>query len=113
MSERHDLVIEQGATWNQRIKWLKEDGSPVVLTGANLRMQIRPDYDSTNVYIELSTGNGAISANATGDIVLKMHYSDTAKLNFNTAIYDLIAKVGNSVVRLIHGRISTIKDVTL
>ena len=43
-SRRHNIRIEQGATWRLEVGWEDESGSPIDLTGWSARMQVREEH---------------------------------------------------------------------
>lgn len=110
-AEVHNLVIEQGATFDQTFIWQDEDGNAIDLTGYTAKMQVREFLDSTAVLLELSTGSG-ITLDAAGHIALQATASQTASLNFKTALYDLLLINGDAITRLVQGRIALSKRIT-
>ena len=119
---KYDLNIEQGTTFNAQFTWRVDDGSdppsgPIVdLTGATARMQIRQSPSAVNYYVELTTENGRITLSpgqADPNVTLFISSIDTAKLNFQTGVYDLeIVTADGNVTRLLKGNVTLDREVT-
>lgn len=110
-----DLVIEQGATFNQSFQWTDSSGAAINLTGYTGRMQIRPSVTSSTTIADLTTANGGIViTGATGTVTAKIAATSTAAMTFTTAVYDLelIAADGVTVTRLVQGNVTLSKEVT-
>jgi len=121
---KKNLTIEQGATWRGTYTLLQPAAAgtpvanmlPIDLTGYSARMQIRPDYTSTTVLVELTPANAGISITAaTGQINLHISAADTAALTFTDApaVYDLeLIEPGGDVIRLLKGSVTLSPEVT-
>ena len=57
-----DLYFQQGATLGPVLS-KSVNGTPVDWTGYTARMQVRPNVDSSTVYLSLTTENGGIAIN--------------------------------------------------
>ena len=77
-------------------------------------MQIRPNTDSDTVVLELSTTNGRITlGGAAGTIELSIAYTDTATLDPQRAVYDLVLTDPSGVPKtLFGGSVNIIKTRT-
>jgi len=121
---KKNLSIEQGATWRDSYVLLQSapvgtpvaDMLPVDLTGYSARMQVRPDYASATVLVDLTVANGGITITAAaGKISLYISAADTSALAFTdtTAVYDLeLIEPAGDVIRLLRGSISLSPEVT-
>lgn len=92
-----------------------DGGSPVDLTGAAARMQVRQKVTSPDVVIELNATNGrAVLTDAVnGEITLSISAVDTALLPAGVGVYDLeIAFAGGQVDRLLEGKVRISPEVT-
>ncbi|MEE3227465.1 MAG: hypothetical protein VX237_00005 [Chloroflexota bacterium] len=78
------------------------------------RMQIRNSYDSPSPLIDLTSGAGDITLDATGKIVITIASSVTTALTApDTGVYDLeIVTSGGVVTRLVQGNVSITPEVT-
>jgi hypothetical protein len=118
------LLIEQGATWRDSYTLLQPapagtpiaDLLPINLTGYSARMQIRPDYASATVLLELTQANGRIAITpASGNIAMHISAADTAALTFTDApaVYDLeLIEPSGDVIRLLKGSVTLSPEVT-
>lgn len=115
---KHNIVIEQGATFSREILWKDSDGAPVDMTGYRVRMQIRPDADSATVFLDFDSdsptdGMSVGELGEAGRIDLEFTAAVTAALTFDHGVYDLLAVSGAGVVyRLLEGRATAVPAVT-
>lgn len=112
-----DLIIEQGATFKHRLVVKQGTGQsapPANLTGYTARMQVRLDYDATQVVIALTTENGRLLITALDGIIdMEISATDTAALCFSGAVYDLeIQSSSGEVTRLVEGKVTLSREVT-
>ena len=122
---KYSFIIEQGATTNFQINWNDENGSAIDLSGYHARMQIRPQVESTEVFLTLSsslsdscgTGINLSGSNGTtplssGSIGIYISAASSSLLNFGEAYYDLELMKGCEVTRLLEGKVKLSKNVT-
>jgi len=109
-----DLFVEQGATFSYTLTLNDSAGAPVNLTGYTARMQMRRSVQSPDILISLTTANGRLVITPlTGVITMTISATDTAALNFQSAVYDLeIESAGGIVTRLIEGKVRLSLEVT-
>jgi tRNA threonylcarbamoyladenosine modification (KEOPS) complex Pcc1 subunit len=90
-----------------------EYNQPVDLNGYTARMQIREKVTSTTVIKELTTNNGGILIdNATKTITINISATDTAALNFKSAVYSLELITGSTVIPFVYGSVSLESEIT-
>jgi len=121
---KYSFVIEQGATTNFQINWNDESGSAMDLSGYHARMQIRPQVEASDVFISLSSslspdgtgihlsGSNGITPVQSGSIGVYISAHSSSLLDFGEAFYDLELVNGNSVTRLLEGKVKLSKNVT-
>src|SRR5439155_27062735 len=111
---RYPMRIEQGATWRTVLTVKDSSGAIVDLTGYTARMQIREDFTSTAVLLELSTANSGVTINGpAGQITLLIADEATAAFTWSSGVYDLeITSAGGDVTRLLQGPASLDLEVT-
>lgn len=86
---------------------------PMALEGVTARMQIREKLTSSEIIDELTTENGKIVVNSTnGTITLKLSDANTAGYTFNSAVYSLEVATGGTVVQLLTGTLTLVREVT-
>lgn len=107
---KHDIEIEQGATYGLVATYENPDGTPVNLTGMTARMQVRDA--SEVVVIELTTENGRIALGGTaGTVTLSIDAATTAAMT-RGGTYDLEIVNGAEVTRLLMGKATLSLEVT-
>ena len=114
---KHNIDIEQGATFEFNMKWIQEDEvTPVDITGYTARMHVRESVESATILLELTTANLRIAlGDAAGTIRILVSAADTAALNFTQGVYDLeLVNTGGDgkVTRLIEGGVEVRPEVT-
>lgn len=121
---KYSFIIEQGSTTNFQVNWTDETGSKIDLTGYQARMQLRPQVESSNILLSLSsslrvdgTGINLSGSNGTtplssGSIAIYISATSSSFLDFNEAFYDLEMVKGNEVTRLLEGKVKLSKNVT-
>lgn len=109
-----NFVIEQGATFKQRIVWKDSSSVPVNLTGYSARMQARRSKTATEVLVELTTANGRIAlGGAAGTIDLTIPADVTDTFTWTRGLFDLeLVKPNGEVVRLLRGEFTVSSGVT-
>lgn len=108
----YHTICEQGATYQRRIEWAL-NGVPADLTGYTARMQVRTDYSSTAIVVELTTENGRIILGGTaGTISLMIPATITAALTPGVYVHDLKLINGSMIYRLLQGTFSVSQEVT-
>jgi tRNA threonylcarbamoyladenosine modification (KEOPS) complex Pcc1 subunit len=110
----HNFLIEQGTTFTKSFIWKDSTGSVISLTGFTARMQIRQNVSASSALLTATTENGKIDiVDDQGKIIISLSATDTAALNFNTAVYDLeLISSASEVTRLVGGTITLSLEVT-
>jgi hypothetical protein len=111
------IEMEKGSTFRHKLTWkagAEGAETPVDLTDATSKMQIRPSISSNTVNLELNTENGGITlGGALGTIHLYVSDTDTTAFTFKKAVYSLEVTLGNGDVRtLVRGNIAAYDEVT-
>lgn len=112
------LAIEAGATYKLALtvrNGATQQSPPLDLTGWTPRMQIRRDSRALGVVLDCRPANGriAVSDAAAGKILLSIPADDTARLDLEGAVYDvIIGHEGGEVRRLLQGVVTVSPAVT-
>lgn len=115
---KHNIVIEQGATFPLYITWKDPQGVPIDLTGYRIRMQIRQSPSAAGTLVSfdsgaLVTGQTIGALDGSGVIDIRLAPSITSLLTFTSAEWDLTAESAGGVVsRLLEGKASVSLAVT-
>lgn len=114
---KRKLTIIQGATFRASWIWMP-GGVPMDFTGCTARMQVRPERESPDVLLELTTENGGIALGGVpGKIALYLGATRTAsgEMDWESGVYDLEIEHPSGpddVTRFAEGSISVRPEVT-
>ena len=105
----YNFTLNQGATFNKQMT-VKENNSPLNLTGYTAAMQLRSTYDSSTVALSMT----AAVVNATqGVLSISATATATAALEEGIYVYDLeISTSAGVVTRLLQGQVTVSPEVT-
>lgn len=117
MAARLDLTIEKGSTFERVFTWKTKNPTtgaltPVDLSGYNARAMMREDYDSPEPFVSLSTGNGIEINLDTNEITLTIPATTTTSILAERGYWDLEMVTGETVIRLLEGRVKIKPEVT-
>ena len=110
---RYDFSIKQGSTFEKAFTFKHDDGTPHDLTGFDIKMQIREDYNSSPL-LELTTINGKITYidESEGHFKIRLSPNDTKNLTFCQAVYDLDIYDIDNKYTILEGVVKLIREVT-
>ena len=105
----YNFTLNQGATFTRQMT-VKENNSPLNLTGHTAAMQLRSTYDSATVALSMT----AAVINATqGILSISATATATAALEEGIYVYDLELTTSAGVVtRLLQGQVTVSPEVT-
>ena len=105
----YNFTLNQGATFSRQMT-VKENNSPLNLTGHTAAMQLRSTYDSSTVALSMT----AAVINATqGILSISATSTATAALEEGIYVYDLeITTSAGVVTRLLQGQVTVSPEVT-
>ena len=116
---QYNFTIEQGATLKKQFTYKDSAGAEVDLTNYDARMQIRSSIGSGDKIADLDNDTkgglrilAATGSSVSGTIELHIHADSSSLYTFDQAVYDLEIKSGDTVTRLLQGRIKLSKEVT-
>lgn len=117
MSAKKNLIIYQGSTFKFVFKLsrsVNKIDTPVDLSGAIAKMQIRPSHRSDTLYLDLyEEGYISISDPMNGEITINIPPGMTADLEFSKAVYDIQVEFSDGhIMRVIEGYITLSPEVT-
>lgn len=114
MAATYNFSIDQGTTVS--IQWAYRTAANAVidLTSYTARLQARPTVSSAVTVMDCTTANGQlVVTGATGVVTLSLTATQSAALDFNSAVYDLeIVSPAGVVTRLVQGTITLSREVT-
>jgi hypothetical protein len=111
---KHDLVIEQGATFRLQLVWKDPAGVPIDITNSTVRMQIRHStYDAQPILSLTSLPSAGLTLTNPGTIDILITDEQTTALAVPRGVYDIeIESQSGVVTRLIEGRVTIKQEVT-
>lgn len=117
MAARLDLTIDKGSTFERVFTWKTKDPTtgaliPVDLSGYSARAMMREEYDSAQPFISLTTGNGININIDTNEVTLSIPATTTASIVVDRGYWDLEMVTGQTVIRLLEGKVRLKPEVT-
>ena len=111
MAEFPNIEHYKGDTFKQVLMVYKVNGTPVNLTGAIIRMQLRKERDGVS-YLELtSVANAGITITDAVNGGFKIN-TQVININAGNYIYDIEFNIGGVIETLIKGDFVITNDVT-
>jgi hypothetical protein len=105
----HNFTLDQGATFNRQLT-IKENNSPLNLTGYTGAIQLRSSYDASTVALSVTV---AVTNATQGILTISASSSSTTALTEGIYVYDLeITNSSGTVTRLLQGQITVSPEVT-
>lgn len=109
---RYNIKAEQGSTFNLQFV-VRTDGVPWNLSTYTARMQVRAFTTATDKLIDLTTENGGITVNASGQVNITHSASAMATVPEGKHYYDIeLVSAGNEVTRILEGRFVVTPEVS-
>lgn len=108
----YNFTAPQGQTFSETVTWTVA-GTPVNLTGYTARMQVRPNVDSSEKYVDISSTSGITLGGAAGTVALTVSATTMATVPAGKHVYDLeLVSSGGVVTRLLAGYFRVTPEVT-
>lgn len=108
----YDITCEQGATFTRILTVKDSNGDARNLSSYTARMHVRRTTTSSSTLIELTTENGRIDLNASGQITLSLSAAETAAIA-EGGVYDLeLIDSSANVERVVEGAFILSLEVT-
>lgn len=109
----HDIVVDQGATFEFVVGLEDGLGQAYDLTGASARMQGRSTVGAGTTLFSLTTASGITIDEAAGVVTVTISDTATAALDFETGVYDLeVEEADGTVLRILQGVVTLSREVT-
>lgn len=102
---KFDIVVEEGVDYNKRIQWKDKTGSVVNLSGYTATFKAKNTKADSDDIISLAVGSGITLNASLGLIDIAMTATETAALDFDRAVYELVMINGSSKYRLLEGNL--------
>lgn len=112
---KKNLKIFKGATYQIQFQYVDAALKAIPLIGYTARMQVRPFIESSDVVLDLTTGNGKIQWDDTLSVcTITLSPTDTTNVTVEEGVYDieLVSGSGSTVVKLAYGAVQFVPEVT-
>lgn len=107
---KFNMVVEQGSTFRKQLQVKGSDGTPVNLTGYQVRGQIRIAFEDVNPTASFTC---TITDAVNGIVEIVLTATLTEDLSFTKGVYDIeLVAPGGAVTRLLQGNVILSKEVT-
>ena len=113
--KKKNWEVDQNTTFRFQIQYTQDDGTPIDLTGASAKMQIRDSVNGTKLAVTLTSPSGGITiTGSTGTLDIVMTPTQTNKLFFPKSAYDVMVIDSNgNKIKLLEGFMTLDRSVTI
>lgn len=107
MSNKINIILDQGTTFNTTYVIHDSDDIPIDFTGFTANSQIRKTYSSTNSY------SFGVNLTSNGQVLLSMTANTTSSIPAGRYVYDVEVENGSGTrSRIVEGIITVTPQVT-
>jgi len=108
MKKYRDIVLDQGATFNEYILYQDKAKNSIDITGLTPRAKMRRSYYSSNSITFTTT----IVSNIYGNVNISLTHNETANIKSGRYVYDVELFNANVVYRIQEGSVTVLPEVT-
>ena len=115
MAVQKNFEVDQNTTFSFIVEYKDQNNSPINLTGASAKLQVRDSKGGSKLAFTLTSPSGGIIIDPLlGKLTIKMTPTQTSKLFYPKSEYDLMVTDSNlNKIKLIEGYLSLSRSVTL
>ena len=116
MAGQKNFEVDQNATFSFQVQYTQEDGeTPIDLTGASAKMQVRDTKGGNKLAVTLTSPSGGITIDGPEGILnIKMTPTQTNKLFYPKSSYDVMVIDSNgNKIKLLEGFMTLNRSVTI
>jgi hypothetical protein len=115
MAGQKNFEVDQNATFSFIVEYKDNNGSPIDLTGASAKMQVRDTKGGSKLAFTLTSPAGGITITPLlGKLSIKMTPTQTSKLFYPKSSYDIMITDSNTnKIKLLEGFITLSRSVTI
>lgn len=115
MAGQKNFEVDQNTTFRFIIEYKDDTGTPINLTGASAKMQVRDTAGGSKLAVTLTSPSGGIVIDpALGKLTLTMTPTQTSKLFYPKSSYDVMLTDSNGVkTKLLEGFMTLNRSVTI
>ena len=109
MASRHDLIIDQGSTFNLLLEIQDVNSASLDLTGMTFASQAREAYDSPNISFAFTC---SVPEPTSGQFYLNLPAEVSTATSAGRYVYDIEMTSGSVVTRIVQGTVDITPEVT-
>ena len=116
MAVQKNWEVDQNATFKFQVQYTEDDEiTPIDLTGASAKMQVRDTKGGSKLAFTLTSPAGGITIDApNGKLTVRMTPTQTNKLFYPKSYYDIMLTDSNAVkIKLLEGFLTLSRSVTI
>jgi hypothetical protein len=116
MAVNKNFEVDQNTTFTFQVQYTLEDEvTPINLSGATAKMQVRDTKGGSKLAFTLTSPSGGITINgSTGTLTIKMTPTQTNKLFYPKSSYDIMVVDSNgNKIKLLEGFMTLSRSVTI
>ena len=116
MAGQKNFEVDQNATFTFQVEYTEQDEvTPIDLTGASAKMQVRDTKGGNKLAVTLTSPSGGITIDGPeGVLTIKMTPTQTNKLFYPKSSYDVMVVDSNgNKIKLLEGFMTLNRSVTI
>lgn len=115
MAAQKNFQVDQNTTFTFIVEYKDSNDSPINLTNASAKMQVRDSKGGTKLAFTLTSPTGGITIDPLlGKVTIKMTPTQTSKLFYPKSEYDLMITDSNlNKIKLLEGFLTLSRSVTI
>jgi hypothetical protein len=115
MAVKKNFEVDQNATFNFQVQYTQENElTPIDLTGATAKMQVRDVQGGSKIAFTLTQTSGITINGPLGTLDIKMTPTQTNKLFYPKSVYDImVIDTNGNKIKLLEGFMTLSRSVTI
>ena len=116
MAVQKNFEVDQNATFNFQVQYMENDEvTPIDLTGASAKMQVRDTKGGSKLAFSLTSPSGGITIDGpNGTLDIKITPTQTNKLFYPKSAYDImVVDTNGNKIKLLEGFMTLNRSVTI
>jgi hypothetical protein len=115
MAVKKNFEVDQNATFNFQVQYTQENElTPIDLTGATAKMQVRDVQSGSKIAFTLTQTSGITINGPLGTLDIKMTPTQTNKLFYPKSVYDImVIDTNGNKIKLLEGFMTLSRSVTI
>lgn len=116
MAGQKNFEVDQNATFTFEVQYTEEDEvTPIDLTGATAKMQVRDTKGGSKLAFTLTSPNGGIVIDGpNGKLTIKITPTQTNKMFYPKSSYDImVVDTNGNKIKLVEGFMTLSRSVTI